>query len=355
MTDTTQQQVVVLCDDLFFASQIDGTARQHDLPVRVVDSIDVVSEMLESGGISRLIVDLELRGLSPSDVIRLLPTDDPPLVIGFGPHVKKAELEAARQAGFNEVVSRGSFSSHLREMLTPASAGPLPRTLEPEVMDTVEEAVDYDSMDHSEVNRLFVDELLTAATANGFEARLNASDDPLRVLDVGTGTALIPVEFCRRPVTASVWAIDLAVEMLKLAERNVRDAGLHGRILLEHIDAKGLPYEDGEFDWVISNSIIHHIPQPAESLSEMLRVLRPGGLLFVRDLMRPASGDEVERIVTTYAGSENEHSQQLFRQSLHAALTVPEMQELMVDAGWPADCVTQTSDRHWTVCHVRKD
>ena len=353
MTDSTQTQVVVLCDDLFFASQIDGTARQHGLPVRVVDSMEAVGQVVQIGGVSKLIVDLELRGLNVADLIAALPTEDRPSVLGFGPHVKKDALDAARQAGFDEVVSRGSFSAHLREMLAPASAGPLPRTLEPEVMDTVEEAVDYDSMDHSEVNRLFVDELLAAAEASGFDQRLQSSDDPLRVLDVGTGTALIPIEFCRRPVTASVWALDLAVEMLKLAERNVRDAGLHGRILLEHTDAKGLPYDDGEFDWVVSNSIIHHIPEPVDSLSEMLRVLRPGGLLFVRDLLRPASADEVESIVATYAGQENEHSQQLFRQSLHAALSVPEMQELMVDAGWPSECVTQSSDRHWTVCGLR--
>lgn len=353
MSDSRPPLVMVLCDDLFFASQIEGTAQQYSLSVRVVDSFGVVEQAIRSDNVARLIVDLELTGLNPNEVMAGLPVDARPFVLGFGPHVKKDRLEAARQAGFDDVVSRGSFSAHLREMLTHSSTGPLQRTLEPEVMDTVEEAVDYDSMDHGEVNRLFVDELLSAADENGFGDRVQAAEDPLRVLDVGTGTALIPIEFCRRAVTASVWGIDLAVEMLKLAERNVRDAGLHGRVLLEQVDAKSMPCENGEFDWVISNSIIHHIPEPADSLSEMLRVLRPGGLLFVRDLMRPASDDDVERIVTAYAGQENSHSQQLFRQSLHAALTVPELQELMIDVGWPADCVTQTSDRHWTVCGLR--
>jgi ubiquinone/menaquinone biosynthesis C-methylase UbiE/CheY-like chemotaxis protein len=334
---------------MFFASQIDGTARQHGLEVRVVDSLHEVTEAVQSGGVSRLIVDLELPGFDPCELMAALPAESRPHVLGFGPHVKKDRLGAARDAGFDEVVSRGSFSANLVQMLQPTSAGPLPRTLEPEVMDTVEEAVDYDSMDHSGVNRLFVDDLLAVAATSGDHDRLQSSTNPLRILDVGTGTALIPIEFCRRPVSASVWAVDLAVEMLLLAERNVRDAGLDGRILLEHLDAKELSYNDGEFDWVISNSILHHIPQPVDSMREMLRVLRPGGLLFVRDLMRPGSDADVEQFVATYAGQENEHSQQLFRQSLHAALTVPEMQELMVDLGWPADCATQTSDRHWTI------
>lgn len=348
-------QVIVLCSDLFFASQIEGTAQQHERSVRVVDTIEEAQHAIQTGTVSRLIVDLELPGFDPHALIASLPvpTESRPHVLGFGPHVKKDRLGAARDAGFDEVVSRGSFSANLLEMLTPSSVGPLPRTPEPEVMDTVEEAVDYNTMDHSGVNRLFVDDLLSAAaTWNVLEAA-SSTTDPLRVLDVGTGTALIPIEFCRRPVTASVWAIDLAVEMLKLAEQNVRDAGLHGRILLEQIDAKELPYNDGEFDWVISNSIVHHIPQPIDSMREMLRVVRPGGLVFVRDLMRPTTDATVEQIVTTYAAEENEHSQQLFRQSLHAALTVPEVQELMIDLGWPADCVTATSDRHWTVCGLR--
>lgn len=227
----------------------------------------------------------------------------------------------------------------------------LPRTLEPEVMDTREEAVDYDSMNHAEVNRVFVDDLLEAANRAGFDELLAA--ESLRVLDVGTGTAQIPIELCRRPINCDVWAIDLAVEMLLLAEQNVREAALDGRILLEKEDAKELAYSDSDYDWVISNSIVHHIPEPSTSLAEMLRVLRPGGFFFVRDLLRPGTDNEVESIVRTYAGEENEHQQQLFRQSLHAALTVGEMRELMTSIGWPEECVSQNSDRHWTVAGTK--
>lgn len=223
----------------------------------------------------------------------------------------------------------------------------LPRTLEPEVMDTREEAVDYDAMNHADVNRAFVDDLLAFARTSGLEEL--QSDEPLRILDVGTGTAQIPIELCRRPVPCDVWAIDLAAEMLLLAQQNVRGAALDGRILLEQQDAKALEYPSADFDWVISNSIVHHIPEPETSLREMLRVLRPGGMFFVRDLLRPESDDEVEAIVTTYAGQENEHQQQLFRQSLHAALTVDEIRDLMVSFGWPGECVSRNSDRHWTI------
>lgn len=231
----------------------------------------------------------------------------------------------------------------------------LPRTLEPEVMDTAEEAADYDAMDHSEVNRRFVDDLLTAADGSSVGERLSGAGDQVRILDVGTGTALIPIELFQRSVSATVWAVDLAAEMLVLGEQNVRDAGMHGRILLEQGDGKSLPYGDGEFEIVMSNSIIHHIPEPIDSLREMLRVLSPGGLLFVRDLLRPESDAEVESLVETYAGNENESAKLLFRQSLHAALTVDEMRQLLTDCDWPADDATQTTDRHWTIAGFRAE
>lgn len=221
----------------------------------------------------------------------------------------------------------------------------LPRILEPEVMDSVSEAVDYDSMDHSEVNRRFVDQLL--------EHRLPAegSDDrPIRVLDVGTGTALIPLELCRRDVPTQITAIDLAAYMLQVGQRNVIREGLQSRIKLEHLDAKDLPYSSGSFDWVISNSIVHHIPDPLPCVREMIRVLVPGGLLFVRDLLRPADQTTLTHLVQTYAAGANAHQQQMFDDSLHAALTLEEVRTMLTTLGLPAAWATQTTDRHWTIC-----
>ncbi|MDP7273842.1 MAG: tRNA (adenine(22)-N(1))-methyltransferase TrmK [Planctomycetaceae bacterium] len=224
----------------------------------------------------------------------------------------------------------------------------LPRTLEPELMDSVEDAVGYDRMDHSTVNRVFVDDLL-AAWDNG---QPTADPKPLaacRLLDVGTGTAQIPVELASRVTDCRVVAIDLADEMLRLARRNVSTAGFDERISVEHGDAKAMPFADDRFDGVISNSIVHHIPKPAVVLDEMIRVLAPGGLLFVRDLSRPPDLGTVNHLVDMYAGDETAHARQMFRQSLHAALTVEEVSQLLTEAGLPANLVRQTTDRHWTI------
>ena len=223
---------------------------------------------------------------------------------------------------------------------------PLQRVLEPEVMDTAEEAHDYDQMDHSEVNQLFVSDLLQFASDNS----VNLS----KVLDLGTGTALIPVQLCVSHPHCHVTAIDMADHMLQLAAKNVSSQGLSDRIKLEKVDAKVMGYNDGQFDTVMSNSIIHHIPDPASCIGELVRVTMPGGLIFVRDLMRPESEEMVDQFVKMYAGAENEHSKKMFDDSLRAALSLDEIQSLVSQFGFPPHSVSATSDRHWTWAAVRK-
>ena len=225
----------------------------------------------------------------------------------------------------------------------------IPRTLEPEVMDSAGEALDYDSMDHSAVNRVFVDDFLEACSAYHHAVSNETDQDSLNILDVGTGTALIPIELCRRSLVCQITAIDLSDEMLKIACQNVELAGLQQVIHLDQIDAKQLPYADGRFDAVVSNSIVHHIAEPKYVVAQMLRVLRPGGILFVRDLLRPNDLQSLALLVATYAGEENQHQQQMFRDSLHAALRLDEMQRILRTCNVPSEWVRQTSDRHWTL------
>ena len=226
----------------------------------------------------------------------------------------------------------------------------LPRILEPEVMDTSEEALDYDAMDHSEVNRIFVDDFLSSLQTAGLWAEdMHNRSELLKVLDVGTGTAQIPIELSRRSIFCNVTAIDLSEEMLKVAARNVAEAGLVQNIVLERIDAKTLPYNNASFDALISNSIVHHIPEPVQAFREMIRVLSPGGALFVRDLLRPDDRKTLDRLVDAYAGNANPRQQQMFRDSLNAALTLNEICQLLNELDKPVEWVKQTTDRHWTI------
>ena len=88
--------------------------------------------------------------------------------------------------------------------------------------------------------------------------------------------------------------------------------------------------------------------EPAEALAEAVRVTADGGLLFFRDLMRPSDDAEVSQLVEAYAGDENEHQQKMFDDSLRAALSLDEIQKLVVELGFEPESVKATSDRHWT-------
>jgi ubiquinone/menaquinone biosynthesis C-methylase UbiE len=236
----------------------------------------------------------------------------------------------------------------------------LPRVLEPEVMDSPDDARDYDSMDHRAVNQRFVDDLLAQFTEveqriTGAQESIsdseNSADHETRlidVLDLGTGTAQIPIEFCNRYTDARVMATDAAISMLELAKYNIEVAGLRDAIQLAHVDCKELGYSDAMFDVVMSNSIVHHIPEPDAIFSESVRVVRLGGLIFLRDLARPDDLSTLEKLVQTYAADCNAHQRQLFGDSLHAALTLSEVQEIVESLGFRRETVQMTSDRHWT-------
>lgn len=218
----------------------------------------------------------------------------------------------------------------------------LARVLEPEVMDTPEDAADYDAMDHAEVNRRFAADFLAVWDGRGGF-----------ILDVGTGTAQIPIELCRQDPRPEVVAVDLADHMLALARANIDRADLGHRIQLAKVDAKGLIYHPGAFAAVISNSIIHHIPEPGGCFEQMHVACAAGGRLFVRDLLRPADEPTLDHLVNTYAAGANDHQRALFAASLHAALTLAEVRELVARMGYQPDTVAATSDRHWTWSAVK--
>ncbi len=223
----------------------------------------------------------------------------------------------------------------------------LARILEVEAMDSLAEAVDYDAMDHRGVNRQFVDDFLDLL-AEPSPAETPAPPARRQVLDLGTGTAQIPIELCRRGDGFAITAVDMSHAMLQIAQKNVLCAGLTAAINLDQVDAKALPYAAGMFDAVISNSLIHHIPKPLAILREVVRVVRPGGRVFLRDLLRPDDEQTVAHLVETYAADANAHQRQMFADSLHAALTLAEIRELLAEAGLPPRWAVPSSDRHWT-------
>ncbi len=217
----------------------------------------------------------------------------------------------------------------------------IPRVLEPESMNDAEDVQQYDAMNHSVVNDRFVADFLEAHGP----CRSN------EILDVGTGTARIPIALALADPKAMIVGLDLSPAMIDQAALNVAHAGLSDRIRCVQADAKsaGSALGDLRFEAVISNTIIHHLADPRPALAAMLDQVDVGGTLMIRDLARPDTEEELTALVEQYAAGESPKSRELFRASLHAAFTLDEIRAIVAEVGLPIECVNMTSDRHWTL------
>lgn len=216
----------------------------------------------------------------------------------------------------------------------------LKRILEPEVMDNEQEAIDYDTMDFAEINTAFA------------QLAIQLTSEKAKVLDVGTGTARIPIVIAELRPQWQIIATDLAKSMLEVGTKNIKKSGKKSQIKLEFIDAKKMPYATSEFDLVMANSLVHHLPDPLPFFQETQRVLKPEGGILIRDLLRPDTEAEIEQIVQQTDLDYNPHQQKLFRDSLHAAFTLEEIKQIVNQVGIENVKVYQSSDIHWTI--VRK-
>ena len=126
------------------------------------------------------------------------------------------------------------------------------------------------------------------------------------VLDVGTGPGHLLVELARRRADLHIEGVDPSADMVDHAARGIATARLAGRAHAQLGTAERLPFPDQNFDGVVSTLSSHHWADPAAAIAEQLRVLRPGGQLWVVDLrgLTPATVREELRdrspaVVTT--------------------------------------------------------
>ncbi len=211
------------------------------------------------------------------------------------------------------------------------------RIVEPEVMDTREEAEAYDAMGHGEVDRAFAKRFLELGGGFG------------HALDVGCGPAQIPIMLTSRRPDMRFDAVDLSEEMLRIARRRAEEAGVQDRIAFRLADAKALPFPDNFFDSLISNSIVHHVHDAMRALREMSRVVKPAGAVLIRDLIRPETTAEAQAFVDKYAGGDTPHQQQMYYDSYLAAFTIKEVKAMLAKMNLPGARVVQSSDRHWSI------
>jgi ubiquinone/menaquinone biosynthesis C-methylase UbiE len=112
-----------------------------------------------------------------------------------------------------------------------------------------------------------------------------------RLLDVGTGPARLLIALHRLAPDLQLIGIDVSQAMVDRANENLKAAGLAGVVEMRRAEARRLPFEDNAFDAVVTTGSMHHWKDPQACLAEAYRVLKPGGVALLYDLVANTPND----------------------------------------------------------------
>lgn len=107
------------------------------------------------------------------------------------------------------------------------------------------------------------------------------------VVDIGCGPGHLAVELGQRAPGLTVVGVDISADMIAQARDAAAQAGLGARVRFEVADGAALPFTDGSVDLVVSTLSMHHWAQVVAVLTELARVVRPGGQVRIYDVWRP--------------------------------------------------------------------
>jgi SAM-dependent methyltransferase len=103
------------------------------------------------------------------------------------------------------------------------------------------------------------------------------------VLDAGCGPGSITVGLATAVAPGEVVGVDLAPSVLDQARQRAAAAGLRN-VRFQSASVLQLPFEDQSFDVAFAHTLLEHVGDPAAAVAELCRVVRPGGLVAVRDV-----------------------------------------------------------------------
>ncbi len=212
------------------------------------------------------------------------------------------------------------------------------RVLEPELMDDPEQALVYARADFEEENQGFVNRFL--------EYYPDLKD--IQVLDLGCGPADIPIRLARALPGCRVTGVDGSAPMIAIGREAVRAVGLADRIMLRCERMQDTVLAE-RADAVISNSLLHHVPNALQFWYAVRTLAKPGAAVLVMDLLRPDSPEAAQAVVDKYAAAEPAILRRDFYNSLLAAFTDDEVAAQLTEMNLSRLLIDVPDDRHWVV------
>lgn len=217
------------------------------------------------------------------------------------------------------------------------------RVPEPELMDDADQARAYAAADFTagDQQTIALIRALVSETATGAS--------PSRVIDLGCGPGNITLRLGEVFPEAEVIGVDGADAMLKLARARASAQDCRVQFLqcpLQRLNDSPLA---GTADLIVSNSLLHHLHQP-DLLWMLTRTLaRPGCRVLHRDLRRPASPAELDRLQRRHLPDAPQVLINDFRASLAAAFEPEEVESQLQNAGLTRLTVVEEDDRYLVV------
>lgn len=114
-----------------------------------------------------------------------------------------------------------------------------------------------------------------------------AKHHPADILDLATGTADLAIALAKHNPQARIIGIDISERMLEIGHEKVKQQKLENQIVLRFGDAATLPFEDGTFDVVTVAFGVRNFEDLDKGLSEISRVLKPGGQAVILEFSMP--------------------------------------------------------------------
>lgn len=213
------------------------------------------------------------------------------------------------------------------------------RVPEPELMEDEAQARAYAEADFTEPHAMFV--RLCAAAWPDREMHGSA-------VDLGCGPADITVRLAERYPGLVLDGVDGSAAMLRYGAERVRRHGLESRIRLIQGRLPGCVLR-ADYDVIVSNSLLHHLFDPAVLWDAVRRCGRPGAPVFVMDLLRPEDEARARALVNRHAAAAPAVLRRDFMHSLCAAYRPDEVRRQLDRAGLDGFDVEVVSDRHLAV------
>ncbi len=210
------------------------------------------------------------------------------------------------------------------------------RQLEPELMEEAAQVEAYATADFNQPNSHFMQ--MFSETFGKCQGH---------VLDLGCGPGDISLRFASTHPDCLIHAVDGSDTMLAYGRKSLEKSNLNNlQFFNAHLPCRNLPRP--EYDAVISNSLLHHLPDPQILWQTIRNYGKAGCRVFIMDLIRPETLEQARSLVETHANDEPGILQHDFYHSLLAAFEVGEVRAQLQRAELELSAQT-VSDRHFIV------